>query len=487
MTLSPASIADRLHLGSERAPDGICLAWSGGLDSTVLLHLLVALRRHFELEIAAIHVDHGLRPDSDRDAAFCRRLAADWSVPLAVEHLEFDDGEGGQDAARRRRYAALARVAGQFGLETLATAHHADDALETALLQMVRGSGSAGLASLAPDPPRRARPIDAWGELELVRPLSSVARSTLEDYAEQHGLEWRRDPTNAETTYDRNRLRHDVLPVLTAEIGSRRAMRRTIDNLADESRALERRADRLESRAHLGRPSRTSIAWHTPPLADASPAETALLLRRAARRLPGACRWTRPRLDEALEAIARAHATDTSHRIGLTSGMLWADSVRTTLELERRRGAEAIDARRAHPVPFDDDASRGRVPWFEFDVRWRHLTPDDPLDFPRADCKTWFDRDELPDSLELRGPPPSGRLDALGFDGRKSILDILREAEISEAMRWYWPCLWAPSLEDGCLWVGGLRRSEHAPATASTQRVLEVDIVGNITPVRDLS
>lgn len=475
------TVASRLELGTDESPDGLCVAWSGGLDSTVLMDLLVRARRCWELELAALHVDHGLRPGSADDAALCRRLADGWGVPLEIVSIEVADDDSRQAAARRQRYAALARASRRFGCEAIATAHHADDALETALLQFVRGSSSAGLASLAPDPPRSPAPIAAWDDLDVRRPLAPVTRDQLESYADARDLEWRRDPTNAERTYTRNRLRHDVLPVLADAAGSREPMRRTIANLADEARALERRVDRLQSSAEIGRIAHGALAWHTDRLAEAEPAEIALLLRRAGRRLPGRCRWRREHLETVVEAVASAVVDETRRRIGTGGALCHVEPGRTTLELERRRGSQSLDARRAHPLQIPIERAPLELPWFEFTLAVRVVEPADPLEFPEAAGRTWFDLESLPDRLELAGPRPGGRLAALGFEGHKRLNDLLREADVPESLRWQWPCLYTP--DETCLWVAGLRRSRFAPSTSETRRVLAFELSGNVPPV----
>lgn len=180
----------------------LCVAYSGGLDSTVLLHAL-AQARVFELRAA--HVDHQLHPDSGDWRARCAASAAQLGVPFAAALIRVDSLQEGLEAgARRARYEAL-RAMLQPG-EILLTAHHADDQLETMLLALLRGAGVRGLSGVPADQP--------FGSGRLLRPLLDVTRMQLESWAREQGLDWIEDPSNANISLDRNFLRARVTPLL---------------------------------------------------------------------------------------------------------------------------------------------------------------------------------------------------------------------------------------------------------------------------------
>lgn len=183
----------------------VLAAFSGGLDSTVLLHWLAA---HPAMHggLRAIHVDHGLHPESGAWAAHCREACAALGVPLAVVRVDVarDSGHGPEAAARAARHGAFA--AALRGGEVLALAHHADDQAETFLLRALRASGPDGLAAMRPWLAYRAG--WAW------RPLLESPREALLAYAQAHGLRWVEDPTNTDPSFDRNFMRHAVMPRL---------------------------------------------------------------------------------------------------------------------------------------------------------------------------------------------------------------------------------------------------------------------------------
>lgn len=182
-----------------------CVAFSGGLDSTVLLHLLVSLRdAGRDLPLRAVHIHHGLSRHADEWVAHCESLCAAWQVPLTVLRVQVDGRGGIEAAAREARYQALA-AALQTG-ETLLTAQHLDDQCETLLLALKRGSGPAGLSAM--------KSATAFHGQVLLRPLLDVYRQELEGYAAAQGLAWIDDDSNQDNRFDRNFLRRQVLPVL---------------------------------------------------------------------------------------------------------------------------------------------------------------------------------------------------------------------------------------------------------------------------------
>ncbi len=207
MTTEPVLDAFRRALRQWPAAGRCHLAFSGGLDSTVLVDL--ALRCRQELPpLHAFYVDHGLQPDSGHWAAHCATWCTARGLDFTVLALDGKPptGESLEAWARRARYAALATRLAPGDL--LLTAHHADDQLETFLLQALRGAGPAGLAAMAPL--RRLAP--GW----LARPLLELTREQLRDYAEARELAWIDDPSNTDPALDRNYLRSAVLPALRA-------------------------------------------------------------------------------------------------------------------------------------------------------------------------------------------------------------------------------------------------------------------------------
>jgi tRNA(Ile)-lysidine synthase len=199
--------ADAITRALASLPTGapLCVGFSGGLDSTALLHALAHDAARPAQGLRAIHVHHGVHPDADAWAAHCAQRCAQWQVPLDIRRVRVTaHGEGLEAALRAARYAAFESALAPG--EALVLAHHLDDQAETFLLRALRASGVDGLSSI---PPRRM-----LGHARVLRPLLDVARGALRAYADAHALDWIDDPGNADDAFDRNFLRHRVLPLL---------------------------------------------------------------------------------------------------------------------------------------------------------------------------------------------------------------------------------------------------------------------------------
>ncbi|QXH68721.1 tRNA lysidine(34) synthetase TilS [Pseudomonas asgharzadehiana] len=182
------------------------IAFSGGLDSTVLLHLLASLANTQTLPpLRAVHVHHGLQAAADAWPAHCQAVCDSLGVPLRLMRVQVRPGASLERAARDARYQAFMQAMGAG--EVLFTGQHRDDQAETLLFRLLRGAGVRGLAAMP-----EHRPL-AQGH--LVRPLLAFSRSELEAYAQQHQLHWIEDPSNVDPRFSRNYLRHRVLPSLT--------------------------------------------------------------------------------------------------------------------------------------------------------------------------------------------------------------------------------------------------------------------------------
>lgn len=184
----------------------LLVGFSGGLDSTVLLHRLKCWRdQEPDVELRAMHIHHGLSPHAEAWVAHCEALCAAWAIPLLVERVTLkDEGLGVEAQARKARYAAFADALRPG--EVMVTAQHLDDQCETFLLALKRGSGPAGLSAM----PERAE----FAGTQLLRPLLGETRASLEAWAREHQLNWIDDESNQDDGYDRNFLRLRVLPLL---------------------------------------------------------------------------------------------------------------------------------------------------------------------------------------------------------------------------------------------------------------------------------
>lgn len=224
-------IINKLQTLLEKYPKStFWLAYSGGLDSQVLLHLLCSLLPTTRLR--TIHINHGLHRDASQWANTCQQTCAALDIPCEVVRVDAKakQGESPEAYARQIRYAVLAAR-----LETgdcLLTAHHRDDQAETLLLQLLRGAGLRGLASMPS--------VIPFGKGKLVRPLLSFSRSELKHYAEAKKLKWIEDSSNADLRFDRNFIRHQILPFIQQRWSeASKTLARVAENIAEANILLE--------------------------------------------------------------------------------------------------------------------------------------------------------------------------------------------------------------------------------------------------------
>ena len=204
MKFSPDHLLQQLR--RHDIPPAYQVAFSGGLDSLVLLHALCALRNQLDAAVGAVHVHHGLHADAGKWDARCQQVCNDLGVAYTLLRVDGRPprGESPEAAARDARYRVLAGWLPSR--HYLLTAQHQDDQAETLLLQLLRGSGVSGLAAMPA--------MTGLGAGQHLRPLLDVTRMALHQYASAHALCWIEDPSNLSSVYDRNYLRHQVLPLL---------------------------------------------------------------------------------------------------------------------------------------------------------------------------------------------------------------------------------------------------------------------------------
>ncbi|OQR35088.1 tRNA lysidine(34) synthetase TilS [Pseudomonas sp. T] len=380
------------------------VALSGGLDSTVLLHLLAQLAAREVLPpISAIHVHHGLQAVADAWPEHCQRFCDSLGVPMQVARVQVDDGASQERAAREARYAAFAAALGEG--ECLLTGQHRDDQAETVLFRLFRGAGVRGLSAMAASRP--------FGAGMLLRPLLGFSRAELERYARSHGLTWVEDPSNAGDDYDRNYLRNRVLPgIVERWPAAVETISRSAEHLAEADGLLGELAqsDLISAGAR-----NEYIGMQLPSLAIAALAELSEPRQRNALR-----HWLAP----------LARLPDRAHWAG------WQDL------RDAREDAEPIwrladgELRRAH----------GRLwwlanPWLGFvpaNQAWRD--PAQPLSLPDNG------------SLRFEGEPPNGPLEVryrqggevmlLAGRGSRDLKRLLNEAAVPAFLRGRLPLLW---------------------------------------------
>ncbi|NLG62188.1 MAG: tRNA lysidine(34) synthetase TilS [Candidatus Cloacimonetes bacterium] len=440
---APAGPDERLRpvdlheiLARARARERVLLALSGGADSMALLHIL----RFGPAALApgrflAAHFDHRMRPDSAADAAWVRGVCTAWEVPLVEGAAEVPPT--GETSARVMRWDFLLEAARSTGAGVIVTAHHADDQAETVLHRVVRGTGLAGLAGIAPE-----RTVRVGGRrVRIIRPLLGVRRDALRAYCVRHRVRWREDPTNLLPMTPRNVIRLHLLPALEAAAPG--ATERLV-RLATLARAAEHAWDAAleDVRADVIRErGRDRIVLARQALLDYDPQVRRRVLRQELRRfgsVPGRA------ATEAVDAFVRSAASGKS--MTLTGG----------LRVERDR--DRIVVRRERYVPSDRPleipapvAGSGvaRIAGRRIAARWAPGSGPDGADTLHVDPTT------LAFPLMLRRWRPGDRI-RLRY-GSKKLKKLFLERGLSRFERERRPVL--ADAAGRVLWVPGIARA----------------------------
>ena len=433
-------LARRVGIDS-RTP--LLIALSGGADSVYLLRAAASARPRPEL--AAVYVDHGLRPaeiPAEREA--CARLAASLDVPFCVREVELGPGQGDLERrAREARYGALVEEALARGFEHIATGHHADDALETLILRWLRGTATAGLAGLRARSQRRA--AGNGRVVHIVRPLIDLEAETLRAELRRAGVSWIEDSSNASARFARNRVRHQWLPWIESACGT--DVRRDLRALHEAVREFEERLESLTPNLAWGSRDHGRGGLSTPraPLAELP----APLRERALWRLLVEAMGHPPAGDQlARIGIELERGARTRHTLpGGWNLELAARELRLTpasVSLRSDEGEKTLS------VPGCIDlAEGGRI-----EAEWIASSHGVP---PRSGDVVELHGVEAPNSLTVRCARPGDRFHPLGAPGSRPLRRFLADAGIPREDRGQVPLVfWGEEL----VWVAGVRPSE---------------------------
>jgi tRNA(Ile)-lysidine synthase len=426
----------------------VLVAVSGGADSVALLHVLVELAGAWRLRLHVLHVDHQLRPDSKADADFVRALGARLGVPVDVATVTVDARGSLEAAARVARYAALESSAARVGADRIAVGHTADDQAETVLMRLLEGAGVRGLAGI---PPVRGR---------IIRPLIDLHRAALERELERAALSWIEDPTNRDPKFLRNRIRHELLPLLADSYNPGIASTLTrVSTLARDTVAALDRAAEIELE-RLGTFGTGDVTLPLGPLRTLPRQVAAEVLRRAAGRLG-----------------SRAPLRAWSHR-GLKRVLVVPPPRRpfklggVTLEVSGafvRLALAPLPALTARPLGVP---GRTELPEIGQALEAR-LRGADAYAIPREPGRVAFDADELGGPLTVRAPRRGERFVPFGGAERR-LKTLLIDAKVPRWDRRRVPVIEAAG---AVIWVANLRRGAAARVTSGTRHVLELALV----------
>lgn len=465
----------------------VLVAVSGGPDSVALLHVLFALSSRLQLgPIGVAHLHHGIRgPAADADLEFVVNLASAVGAPCHtdkadVPYLAAEQGKSLEEAARHARYAFLAQVRHEHGYGLVATGHTQDDQAETLLLAMLRGAGPGGLGAMA------------YQTGHLVRPLLDATRAQVIRFLRAGGHEYRIDLTNSDTAYRRNRVRHELLPLLEEEYNPniRATLARTAHLLAEEDAWLEGCVREALHKALVQSTRPDGVAVGRQQLASEPLALQRRVIRAAFARLVD--QQPNPLTLRNVDDILRLLAGRTGASIDLPAGML-AELTYTALELRptQRESAEGDPPR--HSAMAGPDGGRRwllpggvKVPGLGWDFSAHVITVESAQaclagpglwqwthDPATGHFAAHLDYDQLAEPLVARARRPGDRFRPHGGPGERKLKEFLIDAKIPRDMR-----ARLPVLVDARGRIAGVlpvRPAEWAVVRDDTRRVLRLE------------
>ena len=445
--------------------DKVVVAVSGGPDSVCLLKVLSLLLKEFHLTLSVAHINHGLRgEEAERDEVFVRELCQDMKIPIDVVSVNIlsipRNGRSIEEICREERYRCLNEIMRRRRFGKIAIGHHADDRVETILVNLLRGSGSEGLKGFLP-----------FRDEIYIRPLFDVKHQEILDYLDETHTTYIVDSTNIEKVYLRNRIRHDLIPKLSQDYNPNICTNfiRLSEILRDEDDFLDGYVESLLT----GWGDHDGCQDYRIPIHDLMSRHPAIqrriikaLLERYADGGKGIG------FKHVAAALDLASAENPSGVIDLASSVRVSRQygyliISSTGRQHGRppRIAEIKRFKYAVTVP-------GTVDISELEMRIRFQLVDKP-DFDDRHS-TYMDYRNLDLPLLLRNIEPGDRIQPLGMIGRKKISDLFTDMKVPKFKRQY-----IPVLADGkeILWVVGIKMGEKAKVTPSSTVCLKADII----------
>jgi tRNA(Ile)-lysidine synthase len=437
----------------------VIIAVSGGLDSMVLMRVLLRLRDLYRVSLHVAHLDHGLRGAESSDAAdFVRDQCGAHGVPATISAIDgaaLRARRGGslQSAARDARYSFLERVADEEGATKIAVGHHRDDQAETVLMNLLRGSGASGLGAI---PPVRGR---------IIRPLIECSRDDIQRYALSEGISYVDDPSNHLPSYRRNRIRLELLPELAKRYNPRvaEALASAAMIFEAEDALLAAMTEERLAAAMIRRSDHDVVLSITRTVACPAGLRRRIL-RRAAQLLRGGRPGLGSRQTLALERLLLSEKAGGALHL---SGGLRATKAGDRLKLSVR---ERVPPERGQPtrlvVPGETD-----LPAFSLRLTTELLESKTDRVAVNDRWTALLDADRTGVDLSVRTWEPGDRFVPLGMRGRKKLQDFFVDVKVPRQERPRVPLVVAAGQ---IAWVVGFRVDDRFKVTDSTRRMLRL-------------
>jgi tRNA(Ile)-lysidine synthase len=432
---------------------------SGGADSMALLHVLWELRRDFRLSLVVAHLDHGLRPEGQAERSFVRKASAQLGIPFISRKVDVREKQKEQrltlqEAAREVRYSFLLEAAKIHQATKIALGHTADDQAESIIMRLLRGSGTRGLGGI---PPVR-------GEV-FIRPLIESWREEVESFLQDRKASFLTDPSNRSLHFLRNRIRHELLPILQ-QYNPR--LRHTLVQMAEIFRAEEEFWQNLLKEkfpALVRSQKKISITLDIPSLI-AQPLPLRLRsLRYATEKILGHLR--RVGLSHILAINHLLDSPEPNKSLQLPQGLCLTKAYQALTFAQSREEILPFAVSVAGPGCWE-------IPEIGREMRFEILTSH-PRVRPKSSSRVaLLDFDKVAFPLTIRSFRPGDRLQPLGMEGEKKVKDLFIDCKIPATQRKKIPLLFK---NDQLLWIAGLRLDQRVRLQPETQKVLRVELI----------
>lgn len=436
------------------AQDCVVAGVSGGADSLCLLFVLLEFQKEIDFQIEVVHVEHGIRgAESLEDADFVERICKERNLSFHIYRYDVPQAAAAarisvEEAARRCRYEAFDKAAGQYGGTKIAVAHNEDDQAETILWNLVRGSGVKGLCGM--------RPVNG----QVIRPLLKTTRKEIEAYLAGRGVDYRTDSTNLGTDYSRNKLRHQVIPILKEDLNSQ-----AVRHIAEAGERLYKAEEFLVKQSaaaaeKIGRMEDGS-AW----------IRRSSLLREEEIIQEYILKYWMEQLEMGLRDIGAVHIAQLRKLAGGSSGrMLQLPGGR-----QCRCTGDYLVLGRFWPRETKPGCCELMIPGETRYGKWRIITellPGEKQIIPENQYTKWLDYDTIKDTVYLRGRKSGDYFYTAG--GRKKLKKYLIDEKVLHEERDQ-----IPLVADGAhiLWIVGYRISERCKITKDTKMILKIQMV----------
>ncbi len=444
-----------------RHGDAVLAGVSGGADSVALLHVLIAVSPEFSLRIGIAHLNHCLRgEESDRDAEFVCSLAKQLNLPYYIESADVRAYSRGnrlseEEAGRELRYEFYERIAGQYGYDRIALGHHADDNAELVLMYLLRGSGTSGLSGI---PPVRGR--------HIVRPLIGVSRSEIGDFLTANRLAYVSDASNADTKFLRNRIRHELIPLLISSYNPKivESLNRLSSILRSEDEWMDDNirllsdsciSDTADGKTVLSVPDTLCLAAQR------------RIIRKAIAGIKGNLRRISYSHIEALSELLRNGPENGS--LDLPDGIR-GERIGNKLVFSKTGGRNLPAVR---PVFEYIMKEPGTVFIKEIAARVSVSESDMNLGDRGNPCVAFFDRNAVSFPVTVRNFRPGDRFMPLGAGGTQKVKKYFINKKIPGEERRICPILVSGGK---IIWIAGHRTDESVKVTAETETVLKAEL-----------